>query len=205
MADDEGASYWESVYGQPIHVYANEKSGPTGTLEQMTDEEYAAYVRQKMWEKTHAGLLEDRARREEQRRQRKEEERKARKLHEEMERSLRRGEERRQRRRWAEQWKRYTDAWASWDGTLDTLAWPVDGGREDLDDEHVRSFLVRGLGREDMEEQAFANRLREERIRWHPDKIQQRLRGAADDEVMKDVTAVFQTIDKLWAEVRPKA
>ncbi|TWU74827.1 hypothetical protein ED733_006643 [Metarhizium rileyi] len=205
MADDEGASYWESVYGQPIHVYAKEKSGPTGTLEQMTDEEYAAYVRQKMWEKTHAGLLEDRARREEQRRQRKEEERTARKLHEEMERSLRRGEERRQRRRWAEQWKRYTNAWASWDGTLDTLAWPVGGGREDLDDEHVRSFLVRGLGREDMGEQAFANRLREERIRWHPDKIQQRLRGAADDEVMKDVTAVFQTIDKLWAEVRPKA
>ncbi|CAI4217990.1 unnamed protein product [Parascedosporium putredinis] len=51
MADDEGAAYWEGVYGQPIHVYSNERDGPQGELERMTDDEYAAYVRQKMWEK----------------------------------------------------------------------------------------------------------------------------------------------------------
>ncbi|KAH0597119.1 hypothetical protein MHUMG1_05429 [Metarhizium humberi] len=206
MADDEGAAYWESVYGQPIHVYSNERSGPTGELEQMTDEEYAAYVRQKMWEKTHAGLLEERAKREERRKQKKEEERIARKLHEDMERSLRRGEERRQKRRWVEQWEKYTSAWASWDGTLDTLAWPVDGRqRKDIDDTVVRSFFIRGLDLEDIGEQAFLAKLKEERVRWHPDKVQQKLRGNVDSEVMKDVTAVFQIIDKLWADMRATA
>ncbi|KHO00801.1 uncharacterized protein MAM_01579 [Metarhizium album ARSEF 1941] len=206
MADDEGAAYWESVYGQPIHVYPNERSGPTGELEQMTDDEYAAYVRQKMWEKTHAGLLEERAKREDRRRQRQDEERTARKLRQDMEQSLRRGEERRQRRRWAEQWEKYTNAWASWDGTLDTLAWPVDGGqRKDLGDKDVRSFLVRGLGLDDIGEQAFRAKLKEERVRWHPDKVQQKLREKVDGDVIRDVTAVFQTIDKLWAELQPKA
>ncbi|KID73147.1 uncharacterized protein G6M90_00g087670 [Metarhizium brunneum] len=206
MADDEGAAYWESVYGQPIHMYSNERSGPTGELEQMTDEEYAAYVRQKMWEKTHAGLLEERAKREERFKQKKEEERISRKLHEDMERSLRRGEERRQKRRWVEQWEKYTSAWASWDGTLDALAWPVDGRqRKDIDDTGVRSFFIRGLGLEDTGEQAFLAKLKEERVRWHPDKVQQRLRGNVDSEVMKDVTAVFQIIDKLWADMRAKA
>ncbi|KAH6687243.1 hypothetical protein F5X68DRAFT_261461 [Plectosphaerella plurivora] len=43
MADDEGAAYWEGVYGQPVHVYASEAAGPTGELEQMNDEEYATW------------------------------------------------------------------------------------------------------------------------------------------------------------------
>ena len=71
MADDEGAAYWEAIYGQPIHIYPppphgghDSSSGAGGHLEQMTDEQYAEYVRQKMWEKTHAGLLEAKARRE---------------------------------------------------------------------------------------------------------------------------------------------
>ncbi|KAG5917451.1 hypothetical protein E4U42_007243 [Claviceps africana] len=113
MADDEGASYWESVYGQPIHVYASEKVGPTGELEQMTEEEYAAHVRQRMWEKTHAGLLEQRAKQDERRKQKQEEEQRARRLEREMAQSLRRGEERRQRRQWAAQWDEYSRAWTA--------------------------------------------------------------------------------------------
>ncbi|KAJ8120335.1 hypothetical protein ONZ43_g2935 [Nemania bipapillata] len=72
MADDEGAAYWEGVYGQPIHTYSREERrvGPEGELERMDDDEYAAFVRQKMWEKTHQGLLEERARREARRKQR---------------------------------------------------------------------------------------------------------------------------------------
>lgn len=205
MADDEGASYWESVYGQPIHVYSNEKVGQAGELEQMTDEEYAAYVRQKMWEKTHAGLLEERAKREEQRKQKKEEERKERKLHEEMEQSLRRGEERRQRKRWIEQWEEYTRAWAEWDGTPERLPWPVDGRQQkDINESDVRFFFVHGLDVKDAGEKSFAAKLKDERVRWHPDKVQQKLRGTVDGEIMKDVTAVFQIIDKLWTDLRPK-
>ena len=206
MADDEGAAYWEGVYGQPVHVYANERVGPAGELEQMTDEEYAAHVRQKMWEKTHTGLLEERARQDEARKRKKEEERRGRKLREDMEDSLRRGEERRHAKMWALRWDEYSKAWASWDGSLGTLAWPLENGRRaDIDEKAVRSFFVHGMELEKTGEASFASKLRDERVRWHPDKIQQRLGGNVDDEVMKDVTAIFQIIDRLWTESRSKA
>ncbi|KAL6860920.1 hypothetical protein J3F83DRAFT_747977 [Trichoderma novae-zelandiae] len=205
MADDEGAAYWEGVYGQPIHVYSDEKVGPMGELEKMTDEEYAAYVRQKMWEKTNAGLLEERARREEERKRKKEEERKSRKLRDEMEASIRRAEERRRSRRWVDGWDAYTKAWAAWDGTLDKIAWPVLSGlRKDVSEEAIREFFIRGIGLEDVGEKQFAAKLKEERVRWHPDKIQQRLGGQGGSDVLKDVTAIFQIVDKLWGQMRNK-
>ncbi|KAK5989059.1 hypothetical protein PT974_10557 [Cladobotryum mycophilum] len=203
MADDEGASYWESVYGQPVHVYSSEKVGPSGELEQMTEEEYATYVRRKMWEKTHAGLLEERERREKERKKKKDEERQNRKLHEDMERSLRRGEERRRRRRWVDGWEAYTQAWAAWDGTLESMSWPMEGGqRKDINEKDVRDFFIFGLDLENIGEKEFAARLKDERVRWHPDKIQQKLGGQVDGEVIKDVTAVFQIVDMLWNDMR---
>lgn len=211
MADDEAASYWEHVYGQPIHVYSNEKAGPQGELERMTDDEYAAYVRQKMFEKTHAGLLEERARREEEsrrrdreRREHAEQSRRARKLQSDVEQSLRRGEARRQRRQWASLWADYTDGWAAWQGDAAKLPWPVAGGRpQDIKEDDVRAFFVHGLNLDEVGERTFAAQLKEERIRWHPDKIQQRLGGVVDGEVMRNVTAVFQIIDRLWGQTRP--
>ncbi|KAH6605083.1 hypothetical protein Trco_006790 [Trichoderma cornu-damae] len=205
MADDEGATYWEGVYGQPIHVYSDEKVGLTGELEKMTDEEYATYVRRKMWEKTNAGLLEERERLAEERKRKKEGERQSRKLHEEMERSLRRAEERRRRRRWADGWDTYARAWSTWDGTLDKIAWPVLGGqRTDVDEPAVRDFFIHGLGLEDIGEKEFATKLKEERVRWHPDKMQQRLGGQTDGDVIKDVTAIFQIVDRLWGQTTTK-
>lgn len=202
MADDEGAAYWEAVYGQPVHIYAQEQAGPTGELERMTDEEYASHVRQRMWEKTHAGLLEERERREERRKQKAREDRHNRKVQEEMERSLKRGEERRQKRKWTGLWEKYTEAWTAWDGSVEAMAWPVESGqRDDIEEEAVRSFFVRGLAMEELGKEAFVGKLKDERVRWHPDKIQQRL-GGRFDEVTRDVTAVFQIIDRLWADMR---
>lgn len=220
MADDEGAAYWEGVYGQPVHTYEQDKVGPQGELERMTDEEYVAYVRQKMWEKTHAGLLEERARREERRKKAEEEARYTRKLRAEMDDSLRRGEQRRTKRRWAQRWEDYATAWANWDGAVKTMAWPwpdgvakraagwgvvEDGTEEEVDVDAVREFFIHGLAADEIGEAAFAAKLRDERVRWHPDKIQQRLGGAVDDKVLKDVTAIFQIIDRLWADVRGKS
>ncbi|KAI1648457.1 uncharacterized protein F4817DRAFT_65928 [Daldinia loculata] len=205
MADDEGAAYWEGVYGQPIHIYPQARSGPDGELERMDDDEYATYVRQKMWEKTHQGLLEERARREERRKQRDREEDEARRLTREMERSLRRGEERRRRKGWKERWEEYAQAWKEWDGTPGHMAWPVRSGRrEDVSADTVRDFFVMGIEPEDVGETEFLAKLKEERVRWHPDKIQQRLGGQVDSAVMRDVTAVFQIVDKLWSDTRSK-
>ncbi|KAK7923289.1 hypothetical protein PG985_007360 [Apiospora marii] len=216
MADDEGAAYWEGVYGQPIHVYANARNtgggGEGGELEQMTDDEYAAYVRQKMWEKTHQGLLEERARREEAKRAKDDKEAEARRLTRQMEESLRRGEERRRRRTWRDKYEEYAAAWADWDGTLEGMSWPVarssgdnSGDRAEISSETVRDFFVNGLDPIEIGESVFLAKLKEERVRWHPDKIQQRLGPGFDEAVRRDVTAVFQIIDKLWSDIRAKA
>ncbi|KAJ3472049.1 hypothetical protein NLG97_g11332 [Lecanicillium saksenae] len=219
MADDEGAAYWEGVYGQPIHAYEQDKVGPQGELERMTDEEYVAYVRQKMWEKTHAGLLEERARREERRKKAEQEARYTKKLEEEMDHSLRRGEERRAKRRWAQRWEDYTTSWDNWDGAAKNISWPwkdgvakraagwgivEDGQEEEIDAEEVRTFFIHGLAADEIGESAFVSKLKDERVRWHPDKIQQRLGGKVEEKVMRDVTAIFQIIDKLWADMRKR-
>lgn len=205
MADDEGAAYWESVYGQPIHVYGPGPSSTSagGPLERMTEDEYAAHVRQKMWEKTHAGLIEERARREQARLAKDEElragEAERARIRGEMERSLRRGEERRRRRGW----EGYLGRWKAWGGDVEGIPWPVVGvgaGRE----EAVRAFFVEGLGLEEVGEREFAARLKEERVRWHPDKMQQRLGGTVEEGVMKEVTATFQVIEGLWNDTRGK-
>ncbi|KAK4044002.1 hypothetical protein C8A01DRAFT_12562 [Parachaetomium inaequale] len=216
MADDEGAAYWESVYGQPIHIYAPPNSHSTSangsTLEHMTDDEYAAYVRQKMWEKTHAGLLEARARREREKEEaRKKEEEKGR-VAREMERCLRRGEERRRRKGWRERWEGYVRRWAEWEeaagkgGGVEGIPWPVEvsseNGEGGIQGEAVRAFFVNALGLEELGEEEFAARLKEERVRWHPDKVQQRLGGQVEEKVMRDVTAIFQAVDALWNDTR---
>ncbi|KAK3692284.1 hypothetical protein B0T22DRAFT_446886 [Podospora appendiculata] len=211
MADDEGAAYWEGVYGQPIHVYQSVLSSSMGgTLERMTDDEYAAYVRQRMWEKTHAGLVEERARREKQRaadqRKRDEDAR----VQAEMDRSLRRGEERRRKRACRDAWERYVAAWVAWEGgEVAGIPWP--GGFSgdgmtagEMEPEKVRAFFANGLGREEIGEAEFAARLKEERVRWHPDKMQQRLGGTVDGAVMRDVTAIFQIVDGLWNDTRER-
>jgi hypothetical protein len=216
MADDEGAAYWESVYGQPIHVYSRDKPSSAGAAEgggsevdRMTDDEYAAYVRQKMWEKTHAGLIEERKRRDEEKKRKEAEREKARRITEEMERSLRRGEERRKRRAWREGWERYVAAWTAWDGkSVEGVPWPTrTGTREGIGEEgaEVRLFFERGLDRDEVEDKVFAAKLKEERVRWHPDKIQQRLGGMVEEGLMKDVTAIFQVVDRLWNEIRSAA
>ncbi|ORY70169.1 uncharacterized protein BCR38DRAFT_334077 [Pseudomassariella vexata] len=212
MADDEGAAYWQGVYGQPLHVYSNAKPGPSGELEKMTDDEYAAYVRCKMWEKTHQGLLEERARKDEEKTQR-ESHRRTRdtedddaRLHRDMEESLRRGEARRSRKSWQTRWNDYVKTWSNWDGTSASMNWPVKTRRrEDINGEDVRDFFIHCLDPKEIGEAPFLAKLKEERVRWHPDKMQQKSGHQLDETVMRDVTAVFQIIDELWAYTRPKA
>ena len=82
----------------------------------------------------------------------------------------------------------------------------------------VEEFFVKGIGAsaaddDDEDENAnrngngepgeteFRARLKEERLRWHPDKVQRRARGGrVDPGIMRDVTAVFQVVDRLWSE-----
>lgn len=262
LADDEGAAFWEGVYGQPVHTYSSMKTGPDGELERMTDEEYAAHVRARMYEKTHEHLIEERERREEERRRKErvrretEELGKARRDFERLiDSSLRRGEERKFKARWKARWETYLASWdrlqdggiRSQDGHVgrdrlepeastarkeknrkysDMIPWPVESGRiRDIGKDAIESFFHQCSGSSSSATEAHTRQahllgiLKLERVRWHPDKMQQRLglgglastarAGPSDDEddrerTMKAVTAVFQVVDRMWSEQRAK-
>jgi hypothetical protein len=203
LADDEGAAYWEGVYGQPIHVYPRTKVSEGGELEQMTDEEYTAHVRNRMWEKSHEHILEERRKREE-------ELKKARGKREShtaergnfdslIDQALRRGARRKTERQWGDVWKEYLGKWEalrSGDATASpdkAIPWPVlSGQRKDVAKEPVEEFFQHAPNDDP--------NLKVERVRWHPDKMQQLFRGDVDSDVMQSVTAVFQLVDNLWTK-----
>ncbi|KAF3144716.1 hypothetical protein TWF703_008703 [Orbilia oligospora] len=166
MADDEGASYWEGVYGQPIHLYERPKvENEKGELEMMTDEEYAERSRKNI--------------------------------------------------------EKIKKAWAIYTGIWDDITkkerpksgqievpWPVESGRRrDISKEAIEDFFKSAPGASSgangSESKSYADILRLERVRWHPDKALQRWgREAISDDILQGITAVFQIIDSLWAEER---
>jgi hypothetical protein len=216
MADDEGAQFWEGVYGQPIHTYPDVKQGPDGELERMTDEEYTAFVRAKMYEKTHQHLIEEKARRDSAKKEREKlakeaakEEREAMKFRRKVEESLKRGEERKTRKAWSEKWETYTQKWemlgkGAAKVAIASIPWPVESGRrKDVALKEVEKFFLYAPSAGQPTEARLGKVLKTERVRWHPDKIQQKLGGQdVSEDVMQAVTAVFQVIDQMWSELR---
>lgn len=221
LADDEGAAYWEGVYGQPVHVYPDTKPGPDGKLERMTEEEYAEYVRGKMWEKSHQHILEEREANKKARQRKKEqrahldenlarEEKDRDQIRRQMEESLKRGAERKKAKEAAAAWERYTKKWEELKSAqnfsqedeskvCDLIPWPVASGRcKHVSPEEIERFL-RSSDAWRVDPVAL---LKIERVRWHPDKMQQRFGQHIDTETMGSVTAVFQVIDRLWNERR---
>lgn len=170
-----------------------------------------AYVRAKMWEKSHEFVIEERRRREQQnkRKQKREEEGKA--WERDFEEALKRGEDRRRRSKWKQCWEGYLRSWENSQKMLkrgnirDRMHWPVESGKyEDVGKKEVERFFKNApqpiRGEPDVNVEAI---LKVERVRWHPDKVQQRFgRQGVDDETMKKVTATFQIIDGMWSAVR---
>ena len=207
LADDEGAAYWEGVYGQPIHTYspyypACDDDPENPKLERMDDEEYTAYVRRKMWEKSHEHIVEERKRREEERVRKKVKEEEGRRWQVGVEEALRRGEERRKRNRWRDAWEGYLAGWN--EERKGSMSWPVESGKmDDVGSGEVEKFF-RAVGRSGNVD--LGDVLKRERVRWHPDKMQQKAgEVGVDGETMKMVTAVFQVVDGLWNEIRDSA
>lgn len=245
LGDDEGAAYWQNVYGQPIHTFPNSFQNPeTGELEQMTDDEYASFVRRKMWEKSWEGIE---AAREEKRRQREQQRREARQnqsqnnshseaprqhrsrgsdhdFDDQIEASLRRGEHRKLRRRWKTLWQEYVLAWDNLKSSevrrssvdhaeqvylRNKIAWPVESGkREDVTAENVERFIseiAQSLSQDEKTVPVRHSLIKQERIKWHPDKMQQRYGYMdIDNSTMQGITAVFQILDRMWNDIRER-
>lgn len=263
LADDEGAAYWESVYSQPIHVYSRPTvQTPQGQLEQMTDEDYAAYVKTKMWEQNHPEIMLERERSE--RRRREEEEEKTRRREEFVRRkeqaawersqgyrprrtedndsdmdaderykykfaggkkwssdnpsSSAQGTSRAQREEYANAWSGYLAAWeklkhellrerqqgaaspATSDRASKRIPWPVLKSKPVIK-ANIEDFMRHAPIDNDM---SLTQTLKAERVRWHPDKVQQRFGGVVDDGTMKLVTGVFQIVDALLDEEKKR-
>jgi hypothetical protein len=222
MADDEGAQFWEGVYGQPIPQIDPVKPGPTGELEAMTEDEYVAHVRAEMYKKTHQHLFEEKARREKAKKERDRLTEQARRQADEAERfrrmvedSIRRGKERKDQAQRATEWARkWTEYKKSWEDLGDPnrsatakIPWPVwRGTRDDLSKEEIEIFFLNAPTGGKPDQADLTRTLKAERVRWHPDKIQQKLGGQGVDEAkMRAVTAVFQIIDRIWSDMKDRA
>lgn len=228
MADDEGAAFWEGVYGQPIHTYSPHMKTAEGELERMTDEAYVAYVRRKMWERSHEYIVEERNRREQQRNRKRKREADEKEWERGVEQALKRGEERRRTGKWKLCWMAYVRGWERLQegqaplsekdsiALRERISWPVESGSwKEVQPEQVERFFKHApqpttSGGDAVGDQVvpldLAAILKVERVRWHPDKMQQRFRGQGielDEKTLKVVTAVFQVIDRMWSEVRP--
>lgn len=263
LADDEGAAFWEGVYGQPIHTYSPYRHDPErGELERMTDEEYTAHVRAQMWHKSHGYILEERERRAKEREERKKEQAERDKyLHEAEQRRKMRDREREERHAWErtidegltrkkrrtlegewravwmaylQKWQDLTNAALSTSKSTSTappgentttsssskpskqqnpslaLPFPVKSlHKSDLNPTEIEKFIKNApLTTATPDVQSI---LKIERVRWHPDKIQHRFGGlkgeggVLDEGVIRDVTSVFQVLDRLWGEVKAQS
>lgn len=177
----------------------------------MTDEEYASYVRARMWEKSHQHVVEERAKREEEKARRKKRDEEGRRWEAGVEEALKRGEERRRGRRWKGAWEGYTKGWETLangsDGkskaVRERIPWPVEGGRfEDVGKEEVEMFF-KGVVEHSAGGLELGKVLKGERVRWHPDKMMQRMGGEAIDEgTLRKITAVFQVVDRLFGDCK---
>jgi hypothetical protein len=254
LADDEGAAYWENVYSQPIHVYARpEVPNARGELEGMDDDQYAAYVQAKMWEKKHPHVVLERARRERERREKAADEARARDdfVHRKQRAAWERASRDGARKFAADEdehagdlgdgdhghvaaegstaalleyrvaWKQYLLAWdqlkqdllrerdadaggdGSREGASRRIPWPVLCSKAVIKP-NIEDFMLHVP----VEECGAASRLevfKSERVKWHPDKVQQRFAGRVDDGTMKIVTGVFQVVDALLEGERKRA
>ena len=232
LADDEGAAYWEGVYGQPIHTYppfsrtgasfqqedederAYYRDGKP-RLERMSEEEYVSYVRSKMWEKSHQHISEERKKREEERKTRKAREAEHKRWRDSVEFTLGKRKERRDMERWRGVWDRYVGKWETTSvgsdkgGFAKRIAWPVESGViKDVFHVDIERFFrnaPQAAGGNGGKEVDLAEVLKKERVRWHPDKMQQRAGNEGiDDETLKVITAVFQVVDRLWNGLKRK-
>ena len=82
------------------------------------------------------------------------------------------------------------------------LPWPVKSGQaKHVGKEAVEDFMRSApMG---SQHESLRGILKAERVRWHPDKIQQHFGSMiAEEGTMKTVTAVFQILDQMWSETR---
>ncbi|KAI5781145.1 hypothetical protein EDC01DRAFT_244410 [Geopyxis carbonaria] len=206
IADDEGAAFWEGVYGHRIHdcgwppVLNKESSSEQIGKSSL---EFANHVGEKLWERSYEHILEERTRRKNEKETQKRIVADKKLLSEQKKSQRRRIIRRRNHQLVQDRWVQYGKNWNRQleTGDVRNIPWPVHSGDiQDINKQSVEEFILTArCGGDDQ----FLDTIKLERIRWHPDKAQQRWGNEGlSDEQMKAITTVFQTIDKLWLKYK---
>lgn len=190
LADEEGREYWQEFYEQPLHGY--DRPDP-----EMTDDEYATYVRRAMWNRQHNDQAQAR-------RIKEEEQAKTKHDHEifvrEQEQIKNFKEQAHLKQQMQARWSWYLKSWNQLDGSewsIDTVPWPtLHGTTTSLTRTSIEAFLIcageaRAVAREEL------------RRRWHPDRFQQRAEKHVvtkdQIQVLANVTTVAQILNEIIA------
>jgi len=80
------------------------------------------------------------------------------------------------------------------------IPWPVLSSKPVLK-HNIEAFMRHAPTNED---RSKLQTLKAERVRWHPDKVQQRFGGRVDEGTMRLVTGVFQVVDSIFEEERKR-
>lgn len=197
----------------------------------MTDEDYVNYVKTKMWEKKHPEVLQQRKQNDREKKLEEEERTKRRErfVRRKEQRAWERsqsnkiddGENDRYEYQFAGEtngtnddntrdkasangWTNYLSAWDELKHDLvhspfttqtNRIVWPL------LESQTPTKANVKAFMRTLPQRSRF-RALKAERVKWHPDKMQQRFSGRVDKATLEKVTAVFQTMDELYEEER---
>ena len=223
LSDPDDARHWAEVFGSEIHIYPRPRP-------QMSDDEYATWVREQVY--GHVLRESHKQREAKLRQQREERERKyyeyqrrteqawQKKFQEQLN-STRAGNDSRNLRSQAplQRWKDYLAAFQPPppDANLDLLLlwqqsdvpWPTPSGLEgDISEENIRSFIKMYAMK--YSEQAggdWKKAVKENRYYWHPDKFRQiqarkleKLTPEKKEAIMTRVTEVSQILNKLAKE-----
>lgn len=200
---DQDAFFREAlfqIYGQPLHIYPRPES--------MDDEMYMEYVKEMMWQNTQEAREEQQQREKQEREWRQErdklrEKERAWKTRHEYPPPIESMDAKENIDPAQRAWERYDQAWIALKNSTSPnppskIPWPVLSGRpKDVSRRHVEEFFQSAPPRST----SLIALLKAERVRWHPDKMQQKFRNL-DAETLRRVTAVFQDIDRLYATLR---
>ncbi|CAG8540516.1 13244_t:CDS:2 [Ambispora gerdemannii] len=199
MAYDEGDQFWSGHFFEQWETgesYINDHDG----LHQMTEDEYAAYMRQGMYERQNAQEIKEERDRQEarQRKEKKRERERARILAGEEERELKRREkvERRYREKIKKKRELYFSMWKSFDvDAYSTIKEEIIGFLFDNDDANINELDRRRI-------------LRQEQIKFHPDRwhrwIAKMQPEQEKNKILDRVNRISQILNALWDEVAEK-
>ncbi|KAG9122764.1 hypothetical protein FRC07_000714 [Ceratobasidium sp. 392] len=216
MGDDAGLDGTEAHYNDYAHVPPRWKGpGQSGTRlaeedpANMDDEQYAEWVREGMWRRTHRAEVEAQERAEEEKKKRKEKEKARREDTRKMEREA---EERRARRQQAKEQQHVVDAWIVYDArwtqlrggqaqpgelAFTDLPWPcypppkLPLSPEALSRQVISAFLLsplHSIGK------PRKQRLREALLLYHPDRFTAKWMGVIRE---MDVSSVQEAVGRV--------